>query len=87
MTTSRRLLALVAALLLGGLSLAACGDDSDDASGAPDGLEVTGAWARNSPMMATAGAAYMQVTSSEDDRIVSTCEFCNTVYEITRDEL
>ncbi|MCB0992501.1 MAG: copper chaperone PCu(A)C, partial [Acidimicrobiales bacterium] len=71
MTTSRRLLALVAALLLGGLSLAACGDDSDDASGAVDGLEVTGAWARTSPMMATAGAAYMQITSNDDDRIVS----------------
>ncbi|MEC9343464.1 MAG: Hsp33 family molecular chaperone HslO, partial [Pseudomonadota bacterium] len=23
----------------------------------------------------------------EDDRIVSTCEFCNAVYEIARDEL
>lgn len=67
------------------LALAACGDDTDDAaeSTAPAaaattvaggeaiaGLTVEGAWARTSPMMASAGAAYMTLTSATDDAVV-----------------
>ncbi len=55
----------VAALAAGGL--AACGDD-DDAAG---GLEITGAWARTSPAMVQAGAAYMTISSDEAVSIVS----------------
>jgi copper(I)-binding protein len=66
------------------LALAACGDDTDEAAGttaaaaATDaaggessaGLTVDGAWARTSPMMASAGAAYMTLTSASDDAVV-----------------
>ena len=34
------------------------------------GVTVEGAWARTSPMMATAGAAYMTLTSATDDALV-----------------
>jgi copper(I)-binding protein len=62
-------LALGTALLLG-----ACGSDSSDSSEtsaatAEAGITVEGAWARTSPMMASAGAAYMTLTSSVDDRL------------------
>jgi copper(I)-binding protein len=62
-------LALGTALLLG-----ACGSDSSDSSEtsaatAAAGITVEGAWARTSPMMASAGAAYMTLTSSVDDRL------------------
>lgn len=69
-------LALGATLLMG-----ACGsDDADDATtSAPDanssdtpaaaGVTIDGAWARTSPMMAMAGAAYMTLTSRVDDRL------------------
>lgn len=33
-------------------------------------IEVTGAWARNSPMMATMGAAYMTIMSMNGDRLL-----------------
>lgn len=67
------------------LALAACGDDTDEAaeSTAPAAaattvaggeataaLTVEGAWARTSPMMASAGAAYMTLTSATDDAVV-----------------
>jgi copper(I)-binding protein len=55
----------VAALAAGGL--AACGDDNDAAGG----LEITGAWARTSPAMVQAGAAYMTISSGEAVSIVS----------------
>jgi len=55
----------VAALAAG--SLAACGSD-DDAAG---GLEITDAWARTSPAMVQAGAAYMTISSNEAVSIVS----------------
>jgi copper(I)-binding protein len=58
---------VVAGLAVGLLALAACGD-SDDGAG---GVEVEGAWARTSPMMADAGAAYLQITSDETTSIVS----------------
>lgn len=62
-------LALGTALLLG-----ACGPDSSDTTdttgpAAEPGITVEGAWARTSPMMASAGAAYMTLTSSVDDRL------------------
>ena len=34
------------------------------------GIEITGAWARNSPSMATMGAAYMGIMSAEGDRLL-----------------
>ena len=54
--------------------LSACGSDSSDSSEtsaatAEAGITVDGAWARTSPMMASAGAAYMTLTSSVDDRL------------------
>lgn len=77
---------LTAAVALGttaSLVLAACGDDTDEAASttaaaaattAAEATEATitvsGQWARNSPMMATAGAAYMTVTSSAGDALV-----------------
>jgi len=62
-------LALGTALLLG-----ACGSDSSDTTdttgpAAEPGITVEDAWARTSPMMASAGAAYMTLTSSVDDRL------------------
>lgn len=38
---------------------------------APGEIVIEGAWARTSPMMATAGAAYMTITSPVDDRLVA----------------
>jgi periplasmic copper chaperone A len=43
------------------------GDEPDDAAAT---VTVDGAWARTSPMMATNGAAYMQLTASVDDRLI-----------------
>ena len=64
---------LTAALLLAALALGSCGDDdsadaTDDATAA---VSVEDAWARTSPMMATNGAVYMQLTASVDDRLES----------------
>lgn len=55
----RRLIVLVAAL---GLAATGCGGDS--------GVSVEKPWARNSPMMASAGAIYMDLEASEDDRLI-----------------
>jgi copper(I)-binding protein len=61
------------------LVFAACGSDSEgtDATAAPagtsaatDGITIEGAWARNSPAMATAGAAYLNITSAVDDQLL-----------------
>lgn len=59
------------ALATGTLGLAACGDDDDDATTDTTAalhadLDITGAWARTSPKMATAGAAYFTITNSGD---------------------
>ena len=67
MTTNRSRL-LAAGLVVPLLALAACGDDDDAAAG---GVEVEGAWARTSPMMAEAGAAYMQLSADETTSVVS----------------
>lgn len=34
-------------------------------------IEITGAWARNSPSMATMGAAYMSIMSKNGDRLIA----------------
>jgi copper(I)-binding protein len=54
------------------LLLAACGSDDESTSttGASGAVTVEGAWARTSPMMVTAGAAYMELTSTVDDQLV-----------------
>lgn len=59
----------IAALVAGGL--AACGDDDEVADGAGAAIEVSGAWARTSPAMADAGAAYMVISSADGATIVS----------------
>jgi len=55
-----KIMALVAMLVM---AVAACGDDDG-------GIEVDGVWARTSPKVATNGAAYMQITASDDDALV-----------------
>lgn len=75
-------LGVTVALAVGGL--AGCGDDGSTASSATTaapgtttpvdvGIVAVGAWARSSPMEATAGAVYMTVenTSGTDDEIVA----------------
>jgi len=60
-----------------GLVLAACGDDTDSADdtagagGSSSEITIAGAWARTSPMMASAGAAYFTITSPTDDALLS----------------
>lgn len=61
----RLVIGLIAALFLPAL-LASCGS-SDDAASGPS---VSGAWARSSPMVADAGAAYLSITSEEADSII-----------------
>jgi len=52
----------LALLAIAPLALAACGGD--------DPITIEGQWARTSPAMASMGAAYMDITSSEDDQLV-----------------
>jgi copper(I)-binding protein len=54
--------------------LVACGDDAGSDVSAPPaasevGVEISGAWARTSPMEVTLGAAYMAITSGVDDEL------------------
>lgn len=64
----RRLLLAIAALALVG---AACGDDDTTASAGGDGpVEIESAWARSTAPTATAGAAYMEITSDSDREII-----------------
>ena len=84
-STSRSVRRLAAAACAVGLLTVAagCGDDetsSDtttaaaaDSTAAPVAGEVTfaGQWARTSPAMATAGAAYVTITSTIDDKLVT----------------
>ena len=69
----RTFLSLAATIGVGaGLVLAGCGDDTDEAAGSSgDAITVEGAWARTSPMMADAGAAYFTITSATDDALLS----------------
>ena len=74
-TTLLRIGALVA--LVG--SLAACGSDKDSessssgpaAASGESTVEITGAWARTSPTNSANGAAYVTLTSSKDDALLS----------------
>ncbi|MCP3856572.1 MAG: copper chaperone PCu(A)C [Actinomycetia bacterium] len=61
----RLVIGLIALLFVPAL-LASCGSDDDG----PAGPTLTGAWARSSPMVVDAGAAYFEVTSDEGDEIV-----------------
>jgi copper(I)-binding protein len=68
----------LAGALAGALLLAGCGDDSDSDAAeetttteAAAAIEITDAWARQSPMGTTAGAVYMNITAAEDDALVS----------------
>lgn len=74
--------ALVSTVVLGTLFFAACGDKKDEAtttsaaatetSVAPASeITVANAWARTSPAATTMGAAYMDITSSVADSLVS----------------
>lgn len=56
---TRRLLVTLAALAM---VAAACGGGS--------AIDVDDPWARNSPMMATAGAVYMDITADADDALI-----------------
>ena len=64
--TSRRAWATVALVAVLALFAAACGDD-DDGGGA---LTASDVWARTSPAMADAGAAYMTLESDDGVSIV-----------------
>lgn len=73
---ARAMMAGIAAIVL--VMAAACGGSSDNANGddsesgtAGSEIEITGAWARVSPMMVDAGAAYMEITAGEADRLLS----------------
>lgn len=81
--SARRLVALSA---VAALTFAACGGDdasdsaateapadmpADTSAGMTSGVEITGAWARNSPAMATMGAAYMTIMSANGDRLLA----------------
>ena len=52
----------LALLAFAPLALVACGGD--------DPITIEGQWARTSPSMASMGAAYMDITSSEGDQLV-----------------
>ena len=76
--TSVRIPKLVAMSAVVAVTLVACGGDDSANDSASDTtmemsspIEITGAWARTSPMMATMGAAYMTVMSMDDDRLVA----------------
>ena len=74
MTTHRsthRLARAAIAILAAASLVAACGDDGDDVEVTGDevpeaDLEVTDAWARTSPAVATAGAVYLTITNDGD---------------------
>ncbi len=59
--------------MVAAIGLAACGSDASDTAASGDGaggIAIEGAWARTSPMMADAGAAYMVITSASDDALI-----------------
>jgi len=70
----------VAVIAIFAIAIAACSDnesesttDGSDASTesvVESTITVEGSWARNSPMDATVGAAYMNITSNVDDTLV-----------------
>lgn len=66
---NRRL--VVTTLLGAALFATACGSDDESSDASATGVTIEGAWARTSPMMVDNGAAYMSITSAEDDRLLS----------------
>ena len=67
----RTFLSLAATIGVGAsLILASCGDDTDESASSGDAITIEGAWARTSPMMADAGAAYLTITSATDDALL-----------------
>ncbi len=62
-TGPRRLMTAAVAVVVAATLLAACGSD--------DEFEITGAWARTSPVSATAGAVYMDITADANDRLIA----------------
>ncbi len=67
----RRLTVVTALVALSALGAAACGDDDTSSSGSA-APTVSGAWARTSASMASAGAAYMEIHGgTSDDALVS----------------
>jgi hypothetical protein len=60
---------VMSVVLLAALALAACGGSG----GTPGGITVSEAWARTSPMMERAGAAYMvlQNSGAAEDKLLS----------------
>jgi len=75
-----RSITAVGILTVAVFGLAGCGDDSDTATDGSDattttetaGPTISGAWARNSPMEATNGAAYLVVKGgATDDAVVA----------------
>lgn len=54
----------------GSSTTAADADAQKGGEASADGIEVTGAWARTSPAMADAGAAYLTITSEEANALV-----------------
>jgi copper(I)-binding protein len=68
----KKIAAVIAAAALG---LTACGSDGGSTVTMPtvttdSEISVVGAWARNSPMVATVGAAYLVITSPIDDELI-----------------
>jgi copper(I)-binding protein len=72
---ARFALIATAATLLAGTGLAACGDDDDQGDAAAPTSETTeaeaqivisGAWARSAPVIAEAGAVYLEMTNAGD---------------------
>ncbi len=57
-----RPLRILSVFMLLALVTAGCGGDDD--------VSVEGAWARSSPAMASAGAAYMDLTAADTDRLI-----------------
>lgn len=74
-----RLAALLAAVVLAIPLLAAC-----SGAGSDGGVEVADAWARPSPMVAGAGAAYMTITNdgSEADALLGAASDVATTVEV-----
>jgi len=60
-TPIRRLLTLTALATIATLGIAACGDDGGSSSSTSSAPTVSGAWARTSAAMQSAGAAYMEI--------------------------
>jgi hypothetical protein len=70
---NRSIPARLATLLVVAVIAGACSSGSGSGSASSGSIEISGAWARTSPMVAGAGAAYMVIknTGSEADTLVA----------------